>query len=263
MVHKGPATESGAPGKITLDQSIAIHYLSIPFIQGAMAVIKWAQLPITIDQWSTEISAQMELMRKCKLLPGVPKLLSTLAKCQDPKLHLAIASSAGRSLFDIKTSNFSEVFDVIPQHCRFFGNDPEMQGKGKKPAPDVFLLALSRINESLGKDEEKVLPEQCLVFEDSTAGVEAGRRARMQVVWVPHPGLLGVYEGREDVVLEGTTDEYHEQLVNYEDAANGQLTNEHNGGSEHRQSITSSKDGRAKMLNSLEDFPYAEYGIKV
>lgn len=45
----------------------------------------------------------------------------------------------------------------------------------KKPAPDVFLLALERINEVLArKGERGVRRDECLVFEDSVAGVEAG-----------------------------------------------------------------------------------------
>ena len=50
-----------------------------------------------------------------------------------------------------------------------------------KPAPDVFLEAARRL---------KVDPVRCVVFEDSPAGVEAGRAAGMKVVGVTttHPG---------------------------------------------------------------------------
>jgi HAD superfamily hydrolase (TIGR01509 family) len=41
-----------------------------------------------------------------------------------------------------------------------------------KPAPDLFLLAASRMH---------VAPERCIVVEDSPAGVEAGHRAGMRV----------------------------------------------------------------------------------
>ncbi len=39
--------------------------------------------------------------------------------------------------------------------------------------PDVFLLALERINEGL-EEGERVRGEECLIFEDSVAGVEGG-----------------------------------------------------------------------------------------
>jgi HAD superfamily hydrolase (TIGR01509 family) len=46
-----------------------------------------------------------------------------------------------------------------------------MVAKGK-PAPDLFLFAASRMH---------MVPEQCIVVEDSPAGVEAGNRAGMRV----------------------------------------------------------------------------------
>lgn len=45
-----------------------------------------------------------------------------------------------------------------------------------KPAPDVFLLAASRI---------QVAPRDCVVLEDSLAGATAGRAAGMRVIAVP------------------------------------------------------------------------------
>jgi HAD superfamily hydrolase (TIGR01509 family) len=45
-----------------------------------------------------------------------------------------------------------------------------------KPAPDIFLLAASRLG---------VGPSECVVLEDSLAGVEAARAAGMRVVAVP------------------------------------------------------------------------------
>ncbi len=48
-------------------------------------------------------------------------------------------------------------------------------GRGK-PAPDMFLLAASRLG---------VPPEKCLVFEDAEPGIAAARAAGMKVVHVP------------------------------------------------------------------------------
>lgn len=45
-----------------------------------------------------------------------------------------------------------------------------------KPYPDPFLEAARRLN---------VLPTECLVFEDSPAGIEAAEAAGMQSVLVP------------------------------------------------------------------------------
>jgi len=78
------------------------------------------------------------------------------------------------------------------------------KGRGK-PAPDIFLMALQSINKSLDKDEPLITPTECLVFEDSVPGVEAGRRAKMRVIWVPHQGLEAEYKGKEELILAGRT----------------------------------------------------------
>lgn len=124
----------------------------------------------------------------------------------------------------------------------------------KKPMPDVFLLALGRINEHLGPGEGELKPEECLVFEDSVAGVEAGRRAGMSVCWVPHVGLRGVWRGRECVVLEGRSDEVGEE--DGDTVGDG----EQEGKKEEKRQLWST-DGWAEMLMSLEDFNYKHYGI--
>lgn len=92
------------------------------------------------------------------------------------------------------------------EHC-VFGDDQEMSGCEKKPAPDSFLLVKQRLDKVLIQKGETALQEdECLVFEDSIAGVEAGRRAAMRVVWVPHEGLARVCRGREQEVLMGITE---------------------------------------------------------
>jgi beta-phosphoglucomutase-like phosphatase (HAD superfamily) len=63
-----------------------------------------------------------------------------------------------------------------------------------KPAPDVYLEAARRLG---------VLPERCLVVEDSLNGVLAGRAAGMTVVLVPNPSFLpgeGTAEAADFVV---------------------------------------------------------------
>lgn len=134
------------------------------------------------------------------------------------------------------------------------GDDPRI-GRGRgKPLPDIYLLALQTVNESIdaeGEGERHVKPEECLVFEDSVPGVEAARRAGMRVVWVPHTGLLNVFKDREKEVLAGLTGEHKES-----DLPDGpSLVANHAG------SVGEVDDGWAERLESLEDFNYSKYGI--
>ncbi len=112
--------------------------------------------------------------------------------------------------------------------------------------PDMFLLALERINEGLMNGESALKPEECLVFEDSVAGVEAGRRAGMRVCWVPHKGLRGIWKGKEDEVLEGKTGE----VPTVGEAKQG-------------EDQMWSRDGWAEMVMSLENFRFENYGIQI
>ena len=61
-----------------------------------------------------------------------------------------------------------------------------------KPAPDIFLEAARRIG---------VAPQDCVVFEDSLAGVRAGRAAGMRVVAVPEHTPTGEMTSLADVVV--------------------------------------------------------------
>ena len=127
-----------------------------------------------------------------------------------------------------------------------------------KPAPDIFLLALERINEALSPNSSRSIgSEECLVLEDSTAGVEAARKAGMRVVWVPHPKLREVYCGSERVVLEGRTDEL---LGGVPPPSAGDSMKE---GQASEQCKFRTDDGFAEMLSSLDLFDYQRYGLEV
>jgi beta-phosphoglucomutase-like phosphatase (HAD superfamily) len=68
-----------------------------------------------------------------------------------------------------------------------------------KPAPDVFLVTA----EQLGYP-----PQDVAVFEDSSAGIRAGRAAGMYVIAVPNPHYPPSEEAlrQADVVLPALTD---------------------------------------------------------
>ena len=194
------------------------------------------------------------------MLPGVDTLLSTLKAKTLPPVRLSLASSAGQQKFALKTSHIPAInaaFDDPAFHV--FGDDPEMSDSKKKPEPDIFLLALKRLNAAEAARGERTLePAECLVFEDSIAGVEAARRTGMRVVWVPHPGLAEVCKGRKMDVLMGRTEEDgnvpHYGVPVEGDARSPVIAED---------GRLMSSDGMAELRLSIDDFPYAEYGINV
>ncbi|KAL8714333.1 MAG: hypothetical protein Q9220_001664 [cf. Caloplaca sp. 1 TL-2023] len=215
----------------------------------------WAQLPIPRAEYARK---NTELQRKhfptARPLPGVPELLKTLTQSG---ARLALATSSHTANFKLKTSHLETLFKAFPDEQRVLGDDPRIPpGKGK-PAPDIYLLALETINGELRKQGKvEIKREECLVFEDSVPGVEAGRRAGMRVVWCPHPDLLKEYKGREKEVLAGLANGGGDEQVKevMKEAAVG-------GEGKGRGWPGRRDDGWAELLQSLENFPFKKYGI--
>lgn len=233
-------------GKPPIPWNIKAQMQGRPGPAASLILHKWAHLPITPEQYATEcLELQREHFPQSSPLPGVELLLETLVKAKTDngeKVHIALATSSHDVTFRLKTDHLRELFAVFEQNRRVLGDDVRIpKGRGK-PAPDIYLLALKMVNESLAEWEKEIQPEECLVFEDSVPGIEAGRRAGMRCIWVPHPGLLVEYKGREAEVLAARTGE---------------------GGEEDLHQIGEEGDGWADHLASLEDFPYKKFGITI
>jgi len=240
-------------GKANLPWSLKARLQGRPGPEANALFHEWAKLPISEEEYMAQYSAlQTKHFLDAKPLPGVEKLLANLgrtrwfekSKAQGPghRVHIALATSSNSTNFAVKTSNWTELFAVFPSHRRVLGDDPRVQPGRGKPMPDIYLVALKTINDSLPEGEKPIAPEECLVFEDSVPGVEAGRRAGMRVVWAPHPMLKKEYEGREKDILAGRMGEAG--------AVDLHQLGEHN-------------DGWADYLPDLTNFPYEKYGIVV
>lgn len=101
-----------------------------------------------------------------KPLPGITELVQAAYEMQ---FGMAIASSSELRLIEtaVKQMQFEKYFTVL--HSAQF----EKYGK---PHPDIFIHTAEKLG---------VLPENCLVLEDSVNGVIAAKAARMQVVAIP------------------------------------------------------------------------------
>jgi beta-phosphoglucomutase len=85
-------------------------------------------------------------------------------------VKLAAASSSKNAVHILKKINLYDFFDA-----NVSGADFE---KGK-PDPEIFLTAASRIG---------LKPEECIVFEDAKAGVEAARRGNFRCIGIDRHG---------------------------------------------------------------------------
>ncbi|TLD34711.1 GS1 protein [Venturia nashicola] len=229
---------------------------------------EWAKLPITKEEYSEKLHhLKSKYFPSTKPLPGAPELLRTLSATTDPRVHMALATSSHRVNYVMKTTHLESLFALFQEEHKVLGDDPRIPAGRGKPAPDIYLVALETINKRLRETgEREVHPEECLVFEDSVPGVEAGRRAGMQVLWCPHPGLLNEYRGKEKEVLAGLTGQHDDSKDEAKKIVEG-LKEDVKGKEERTHARISGKpgeidDGWAVLVKSLEDFPYKWFGIK-
>ncbi|KAF3490871.1 HAD superfamily hydrolase [Arthroderma uncinatum] len=244
-------------GKPSLPWSIKAQLQGRPQPQSGQVFQQWAQLPIPQAELQKKIAAlQKPQFPKTKPLPGVVELISTLSRAalNFPPVHIALATSSTTTNFNLKTSHLSSLFSQFSPSRTIVGDDPRIAPGRGKPLPDIYLLALDTINKEIqAKGEPPITPAECLVFEDSVPGVEAGRRAGMRVIWCPYDGLLEVYKDQVPEVLAGLTGAHKD--ADHDGLDTPAVLNSGKPGSLN--------DGWGELVRTLESFPYAKYGIKV
>ncbi len=108
---------------------------------------------------------------KIKLFPGAVDFIRNV----EQKFPLAIVSGALRSEIEavLNNADLTTAFEFI------VSADDTKKGK---PDPEGFVIALSKLK----KKHPEIRPENCLVLEDSLAGIIAAKRAGMKCVALTH-----------------------------------------------------------------------------
>ena len=125
-------------------------------------------LPWNFDQTLEkvyELEARI-LAKGVNLKKGAKNLLAFLQREGIP-IALATSSVESRARMILDSNGILSLFDHL-----VFAKDV----KRSKHYPDIFLKACSDLN---------VLPESCLVLEDSEAGIEVASRAGISVICIP------------------------------------------------------------------------------
>lgn len=143
-------------------------------VENTKNVIAAYQLPFTLEEGLTlEAEIEKEYIKKgVALKPGAEMLLQYL-KDQQIKILLASSSLKERAVGILKENKVEHYFDHM-----VFG--PEVD-RGK-PFPDIFLKACEKAGESI---------DDCLVLEDSEAGIAAAHSAGIDVICIPDMKLPG------------------------------------------------------------------------
>jgi pseudouridine 5'-phosphatase len=156
------------------DWSVKSKMIGLRAEDSANVLITSLQLPMSVPEYlEARKHLLAELFPQAEPLPGAVRLTMHLHRAGAPQ---AVATSSDRYNFDLKITKHKEWFRIFA--CVITGDDPEIR-RGK-PHPDIFLLTAERM---------QAPPSQCLVFEDSPAGIDAARAAGMYAIAVPDPNM--------------------------------------------------------------------------
>jgi beta-phosphoglucomutase len=130
------------------------------------------------EKKNTLYVSYIEKMTPEETLPGVEKFLQEL---RTAGIGIALGSASKNAPMILERIQLSGMFDAIVD-----GNSISEA----KPNPEVFLKGAEKLG---------VLPENCVVFEDAIAGIEAAQNANMYSVGIGDPETLGF----ADLVIPG------------------------------------------------------------
>lgn len=114
------------------------------------------------------------------LKPGARAFLDYI---EDHGMAAGIATSNGRAMVDavLDSLDIRRYFQVVATACEVAAG---------KPAPDIYLNVAGRL---------QVDPQDCVVFEDVPAGIQAGKRAGMTVFAVEDAFSLDMKEEKKQL----------------------------------------------------------------
>lgn len=156
-------------------------------------VIKGTTLPQILDRYFPDPEVQAELRVYLKkqeaemvyrIFPGVKRFLRALKEKGIPTAIVTSSNDAKMKVLFDSLPGFRDYFDVVVTDTDVTRSKPDPQG---------YMLAAERLG---------VPSEHCVVFEDSRAGLEAGRRAGGKVVAVATTLTHEDIAGCGDIVID-------------------------------------------------------------
>lgn len=137
-------------------------------VDNLKAVKAKYEIPLSVEEGvERAISDEGKFVEQgVDLKPGAEELLQYL-KTHGYKIVLGTSSKKDRAVTILKQNHADHYFDAF-----VVGYDV----KRSKPFPDIFLAAAERVDS---------VPEECLVLEDSEAGIQAAYAAGISVICVP------------------------------------------------------------------------------
>lgn len=177
------------------------HLKGISRIRSLEKILEWGNKTLLDDEFMELMARKnndylnyIDKMDESEILPNVTKILDYFLQKNQP-IALGSASKNARAI--LKRVKLIEKFDSIVD-----GNDVSKA----KPNPEVFLIAAKNL---------QIQAEDCIVFEDSVAGIQAANRANMISIGIGEKGVLH----EADFVFKDFTEissEFLSSLINEE-----------------------------------------------
>ncbi|MCF8273654.1 MAG: beta-phosphoglucomutase [Flavobacteriaceae bacterium] len=157
-------------------------------IESLKKILKWGDITLSEEDFNrlmadknTNYLSYIAKMDESEILPDVIKVMQFLI---DKKQPMALGSASKNSIEILNKVNLFNQFDAIVD-----GNAVTKA----KPDPEVFLKAAEAI---------QIKPENCIVFEDSVAGIQAANKANMISIGIGESSVLN----EADVVFRDFTE---------------------------------------------------------
>lgn len=137
---------------------------------------------------------ELQKIEKLPLYPGLDDLLSQV---RSRNLKLGLVTGAIRKEIEVvlDRAKLAEYFQVVVA-----GDDITTS----KPEPDGYLLAVERLNQEY--PDLNLQPQECLAIEDTLAGIQAAKKAGMQVVGVANTYPFHMLQRQANWTVDDFTD---------------------------------------------------------
>ena len=165
----------------------------IETLPAAAQSARLRQLVPAIHRAKTRLYAELIADGRCRLRPGIERLFED---ARGAGMRLAIASTTtAENVHALLTRHLGA--DALQRFaCIACGDHVER----KKPAPDIYALALATLGEPA---------RRCVAFEDSANGLRAAKAAGLCTVVTPSQWTLGEDFSAADLVLSHLGDPAH------------------------------------------------------
>ena len=146
-------------------------------VDSLAKILEWTNATVSKEEFQDLMELKnewyLESVSQLSAKDGLPGAVDFLHQAKAQGIGIALGSASKNAPLILDKMNLLPLFDAIID-----GNNV---GNGK-PHPEVFLKGAEALNLS---------PAECIVFEDSIAGVQAAKTGGMMCVGIGTPDVLG------------------------------------------------------------------------